>query len=125
LVNENIEVEDNFYIVGVDDPYTMHDRLDKALQGIRENSVIVLLAHSPEIVGKAANKVDIILAGHTHGGPLYVPLPRKYRRYVSGLFKVGETYMYVNRGIGTSILPVRFMCTPEVTCLDFKWDTSQ
>ena len=133
LVNENIEVEDNFYIVGVDDPYTMHDKLDKALQGIKEHSVIVLLAHSPEIVGKAANKVDIILAGHTHGGqvvlpllgPLYVPLPRKYRRYVSGLFKVGETYMYVNRGIGTSILPIRFMCSPEVTCLDFKWDTSQ
>jgi len=133
LVNENIEVEDNFYIVGVDDPYTMHDRLDKALQGIKEHSVIILLAHSPEIVGKAANKVDIILAGHTHGGqvvlpllgPLYVPLPRKYRRYVSGLFKVGETYMYVNRGIGTSILPIRFMCSPEVTCLDFKWDTSQ
>jgi len=133
LVNENIEVEDRFYVVGVDDPHTMHDRLDRALHGIKEDSMIVLLTHSPEIVDKAANRVDIILAGHTHGGqvvlpllgPLYVPLPRKYRRYVSGLFKVGETYMYVNRGIGTSILPIRFMCSPEVTCLDFKWDASQ
>lgn len=121
LLNENIEVEDELYIVGVDDPYTMHDDFEKAMPKAKE-ATYILLAHSPEIIGKTTNRVDIIFTGHTHGGqvilpiigPIYVPLPSKYRSYVSGLFKVSETYMYVTRGIGTSILPVRFMCPPEV-----------
>ncbi|MBO8181669.1 MAG: metallophosphoesterase [Archaeoglobus sp.] len=111
---------------GVDDPYTGRDVLEKAIS-IREGfkGFTVLLAHSPQIIGKAEGRVDLVLSGHTHGGqvtipgigPLYVPLPKEYRKYKSGLYKVGNTLLYVNRGIGTSVFPARFACPPEVTLI--------
>jgi len=110
---------------GVDDPYAGRDDLYKALYGVPRNYFIVLIAHSPQIIDKAKGKVGIILSGHTHGGqivipfygPVMVPLPREYRRYVSGLYVIGDTYMYVTRGIGTSIYPIRMFCPPEITLI--------
>ncbi len=115
-------------IIGLDDPYTGRDNMSKALRGIPASMYKLLVAHSPQIVGKAKGKVDLILAGHTHGGqvvipfigPLVVPLPREYREYVAGLYKVDNTLMYVSRGIGTSILPVRFMSPPEIVVVELS-----
>ncbi len=59
LLNENVEVEGGLYIIGVDDPYTMHVDFEKAMPKAKE-AMYILLAHSPEIIGKTANKVDII-----------------------------------------------------------------
>ena len=113
------------YIVGVDDPYTWRDNLTKALTGIPKTSFKILLAHSPQIIDEARGKVNLILAGHTHGGqvnipligPLFVPLPLEYREYVYGLYNESGTLMYVSRGIGCSMLPMRFMCPPEVVLI--------
>ena len=121
LRNEWVRLEYGVYLIGVDDPYTGRDRLEEAMVGCKGPKV--LLAHSPQIIGKAEGRVNLILSGHTHGGqvvipglgPLYVPLPGKYRKYCSGLYTVGETLMYVNRGIGISVFPIRFACPPEVT----------
>jgi len=128
LINESISIErggETISIIGVDDPFTLHDNLDRALLTINEGYFKVLLAHSPQIIGKATSKVDLVLCGHTHGGqvvlpllgPLYVPLPFKYRRYIAGVFNIGETVMYVNRGLGTSILPIRLLCPPEIALI--------
>jgi len=128
LVNEHVEVEFNntsFYLIGVDDPHTGHDDLEKAMPKT-DSKLKILLAHSPEIIDKAVNVgVHLVLCGHTHGGqvviplvgPLFLPVRREYRKYSSGLFKVNETYLYVNRGLGTSMLPVRFLCPPEITVI--------
>jgi len=124
LINESFVLENGVSIVGVDDPYTGHDNLDLALKG--SSNIRVLLAHSPQIIDKAVNNVDLVLTGHTHGGqvvlpligPVFVPLPAKYRKYVSGLFKIENTVMYVSRGLGTSILPLRFSCPPEVLLVE-------
>jgi predicted MPP superfamily phosphohydrolase len=126
LVNEAVEVGE-VNLLGVDDPYLGLDELDEALQGCR-GGVKVLLAHSPQIIEKARGRVDVVLAGHTHGGqlhipligPLFVPLPSKYRRYVAGLFEEDGTYMYVCRGVGMSLAPLRFMCRPEVAVVDLR-----
>ncbi len=125
LINENVELEKGFYLVGVDDPYIGYDDLGKALNGTF--GIRILLAHSPQIIDKAKGNTDFVLSGHTHGGqvvlpfvgPIFVPLPRKFRNYVSGLYKVGNTTMYVSRGVGTSILPVRFNCPPEIAVFTF------
>ncbi|RLF09960.1 MAG: hypothetical protein DRJ68_05705 [Thermoprotei archaeon] len=128
LVNQHVELRVGsavMYIIGVDDPYTWRDDLDKAMSGVPSNSFKLLLAHSPQIIDRAAGRVDLILAGHTHGGqvkipllgPLFVPLPGKYRQYVEGLFSVNGTLMYVNRGVGTSLMPIRFLTPPEVTLI--------
>jgi len=118
----------SLYVVGVDDPYTRRSNLSKALENIPQNSTKILLAHSPQIIGEATGKVDLVLAGHTHGGqvvvpfvgPLFVPLPARYKKYVHGLFLVNGTYMYVNRGLGTSILPIRFFAPPEIAVIVLK-----
>jgi|Deesub1362A_J573_1020465.scaffolds.fasta_scaffold00008_109 hypothetical protein len=123
LGNESI-YHDGFWIIGVDDPYTYNDDLTRALENV-DSGPRILLAHSPQIIGRAAGKVDLVLCGHTHGGqvripfigPLWLPLPPKYTRYDYGLFAVSETKMFVSRGIGTSFLPVRFNCPPEIVLL--------
>jgi len=66
----------------------------------------------------------LMLSGHTHGGQVCLPylgpvycFSRFYRRYAAGLFQVGSTSLYVNRGLGKALLPFRFLCRPEVTIL--------
>ena len=130
LMNEHVKLEDNLYLIGVDDPHTGHDELDMAMHGMPGNSTTILLAHSPEIIDKASDqKIDIVLVGHAHGGqvriPFYGPLwiPSKYgTKYSSGLYPVEngghKTQMYVNRGIGTTsngiIFKIRMFCSPEI-----------
>jgi len=113
-------------LAGVDDPYSGFDNLEKALP--KDNSFKILLSHSPQIIGKARGKVDLILAGHTHGGQvclpffgsLFVPLPEEYKKYTYGLFFENSTCMFVSRGIGVATLyPVRLFCFPEIVVLTF------
>ncbi|MEM4699776.1 MAG: metallophosphoesterase [Candidatus Nezhaarchaeales archaeon] len=124
LVNDSEEFG-GVQLVGVDDPHLLRSDLSLALARAGRGPR-VLLAHSPEVIGEAAGRVDAVLAGHTHGGqvalpligPLYVPVRAEYRKYASGLFLERGTYMYVCRGVGTSLVPVRLMCRPEVAVVD-------
>jgi hypothetical protein len=79
-------------------------------------------------VRKKLTEIDLILAGHTHGGQIRFPFilnlvnliltPRIVFR--NGLFESQGTKIYVNRGIGTAYLPIRFLCPPEVTVFRFN-----
>jgi predicted MPP superfamily phosphohydrolase len=96
----------------------------KAFAGLPAHTPTVLLAHYPDIFGKAASTgVNLVLAGHTHGGQIGIPfLVRRSHsanksRFLRGLYTVGTTKMYVNRGIGTTRVPVRFFCRPEITVI--------
>lgn len=131
LLNENVAIYKNgspIYIAGVDDPYIGYDNVESALRKIREEDVVILLAHSPQIIDKCIGKVDLILSGHTHGGqviipffgPLFVPLPYEYRKFTYGYFDFNRTKMFVSRGIGTSIFPIRFLCPPEIVIIEFN-----
>ena len=81
----------------------------------------IALCHYPAILPAASKQnVDLILAGHTHGGQVRMPFigalytPFDSGGYEAGWYQEGESRMYVSRGVGTSILPVRFLCRPEV-----------
>ncbi|WP_456473822.1 metallophosphoesterase [Candidatus Pyrohabitans sp.] len=125
LANEAVRSGD-IVIAGVDDPYTGRDNLEKALGSAGDVAVKLLLAHSPQIIGGASSRVDVVLTGHTHGGQvrfpgigaLWVPLPRKYRRFEYGLFRVGRARMFVSRGIGTGYIPLRLNCPPEIVVVN-------
>lgn len=121
LNNESVELEE-FTLGGVKSPHLNHDDLE--IIGKPE----VLLAHSPEIFKKVKDKeIGLVLSGHTHGGQVNIPLltrlilPLRYgKKYKEGLFKEENTYMYVSRGVGTTILPIRFNAPPEVSLINIK-----
>jgi predicted MPP superfamily phosphohydrolase len=130
LINQGGHLErgvDRLSLLGVDDPFTGLARLETALRDRLENSFTVLLAHSPEIFPRAdLAHVDLVLAGHTHGGQLRFPfigplwLPRGSEPYESGWFNGRSAKMYVTRGIGTSVLPFRFLCRPELSLITLR-----
>ena len=93
------------------------------------NEPVILLAHEPDYAIHAAKYgVDLMLSGHTHGGQVRLPfvgtpgfmLPRGGRYFVRGYFNVGPLQLYVNRGIGTVGLPMRFRCPPEISLLTLQ-----
>jgi len=163
---------DHLWLVGVDDPNKGRDDLNLALKGT-DGAPKILLAHSPEIIDKAkACKIDLVLAGHTHGGQVNIPgisqkpevkykidkfleqvdrevrviLPETkfagkaeeeinvskagkllegnmkpgFEKYVSGLYSLGVTQMYVNRGLGETRAPYRLFAPPEITEFELR-----
>jgi hypothetical protein len=79
------------------------------------------MVHEPDVLPLVDRyNVDLMLSGHTHGGQVRFPflppmhLPPLGKKYVEGLFRRRATQLYVNRGIGTVGLPVRFNCPPEI-----------
>jgi len=131
LNNENVKLKrgkEYIWLLGVNDPHTNHHNLSKALDGIDDSSIKILLSHSPEIIDDIkVGDANLILAGHTHGGQIKIPgirpfwVPTKYHgKYQRGLFKIRGIYLYVNRGIGTAHFPVRFNSIPEVTLFTLR-----
>jgi len=131
LINGSAVIERNgkeLFIAGTDDSFTGNEDLEKTFKSIPENSFVVMLTHCPDIIYDAVKyKPQLVLSGHTHGGQVKVPfitaiyVPSKFgTRFLSGLFRVERTYLYVNRGIGTSHIPVRFLSLPELTVITLR-----
>lgn len=94
----------------------------------------VLLSHTPDAVPMLLDKgINLILCGHTHGGqmclpggiPVITPCPGEGKKYASGLYKKNNTFIYTTRGLGTSILPLRFFCPPEITIITLSGDAEE
>ena len=131
LVNESARVDlpgGTLWLVGVDDPFTRHNDLGKAMSEVPPDAAMVLLAHSPDIFDEASGaNVSLVLVGHTHCGqirlplvgPVWTPSPTM-REYDAGMFRKGDTRMYVNAGIGVSGVKFRFFCRPEVTVITLR-----
>ena len=129
LVNEGMRFEKDgaaFWLAGVDDTMVGLEDLPLALAGSSETEFKLLLAHNPIILRRAARAgVDLVLSGHTHGGQVSLRSDRNAagrprRRLLKGLARQGETQIYVTRGLGTVVLPVRFGCPPEVSLLELR-----
>jgi uncharacterized protein len=127
LVNRSAQVDEGFWIVGVDDPSTAHDDLGEALQGVPADVPRILLAHAPDIIHRlGAATFGLVLVGHTHGGQVNLPVIRDNwlredlsRRYTAGMYQLENAAMYVNRGIGTYYFPARIGARPEITHFTF------
>ncbi len=128
LKNENIPVkigEKTIYIAGIEDLQTGNPSVFNALKDI--NNPVILLSHNPDMFTEVPSNVNLTLAGHTHGGQIRLPfigaliVPSMYgNRYAAGYIEEEGRRMIVSRGIGTSILPVRFNCKPEIVVIEFK-----
>ncbi|UCH35488.1 MAG: metallophosphoesterase family protein [Armatimonadota bacterium] len=112
-----------FWVVGVDDPYRFRDDPGRALAQVPAGAFKLLLAHSPEVIRRReALSADLILAGHTHGGQVRLPVigalltrSRLGRKWSRGTFRLGGTVLILTTGVGTTRLGVRFCCPPEMT----------
>jgi predicted MPP superfamily phosphohydrolase len=130
LVNQSVPIERNgarFWLAGVDDVLAKAADLDLTLRKVPKDEAVVLMVHEPDYADDVARyPVDLQLSGHSHGGQVRVPLvgplylPEMARKYVRGLYKVGELLLYTNAGLGTVEIPVRFDCAPEITLLTMR-----
>ncbi|HXF36154.1 MAG TPA: metallophosphoesterase [Actinomycetota bacterium] len=113
-------------VLGLDDAHIARHDLRVAPRGAPERFGLAV-THSPDVVPElAALGYDLVVAGHTHGGQVRLPLVGALvtnshlpRRLASGLFRVGPTIVHVSPGLGTSkFAPFRFLCRPEATILE-------
>ena len=115
----------NIYISGIDDMTTREIDISTALENTK--NPVILLSHNPDIYPYVPDNVNLTLAGHTHGGQVRFPIigalivPSCYGdRYSQGLIIENNKKMIVTKGIGNSILPIRFNCVPEIVVIDFN-----
>jgi predicted MPP superfamily phosphohydrolase len=116
------------WIIGVDDMWWNADDLAAAMQHVPARDPKILLCHNPQGVRMAAeHHIDLVLSGHTHGGQVRLPVvgalytrSKLGKRFISGWNSLNGTQIYVSRGIGKVLLPVRVGCPPEITLLHLR-----
>jgi predicted MPP superfamily phosphohydrolase len=124
LRNNGLPLErrgDRLWLAGIEDIRTGRPNPRAALAGARPGDRKILLAHNPMAVrGAAPLGVDLVLAGHTHGGQVQLPLigplvlPIRDRSLAQGLVSTAGTQIYVTRGVGVGTPPVRLGSRPEI-----------
>ncbi len=132
LLNESeaiVHGDQRIFLAGIDDAhYYRVDNIEKAASFIPRDEFSILLSHTPEIYLQAAHAdFRLLLSGHTHGGQICLPgsvpitldsaLPR---RLGSGAWKYRNMDGYTSVGAGSSIVPVRFNCPPEISLHHLK-----
>ncbi|OGW85282.1 MAG: hypothetical protein A3C35_04965 [Omnitrophica bacterium RIFCSPHIGHO2_02_FULL_46_11] len=134
LINESTKLDVHgtpVLIGGTDDPVTQRIDFEKALHGLSPQTLNVLLTHHLDALLKLSHHgVDLVFAGHTHGGQLRFPVlgapiceTKLGRRYVEGLHRYKEITLFVSRGLGAgrTLFP-RFACRPEAIFFEVRPD---
>lgn len=122
--------DEPIYICGLDDILNSKGNVRQALNNRQHPShTTITLVHEPDYADFVKRyKVDLQLSGHSHGGQIRLPLfgaivtPKLARKYIKGLYtiknKYGKLIVHVSPGLGTTHLPIRFFCPPEITVLN-------
>jgi len=117
--------KDQIVIGGSGDLWEDELGIDQAFQSGSEGDFRILLSHNPDAADKYfKTPIDLMLCGHTHGGQVSIPfvgppaLPVQNKKYLCGLIRTEKTTLFISRGIGWSMLPVRFNCLPEIAVLN-------
>ncbi len=122
--------EKSFWLAGVDFPgygnFDINAQLDSLFTEINSADPVIFLSYSPDLAPQiAARGAELILSGDTHGGQVTFPgWSRLFQelgrsRFIRGLYRLGDSLLYVNRGIATKEVPIRFLCPPEITIFNF------
>ncbi|MGH9861243.1 MAG: metallophosphoesterase [Candidatus Acidiferrales bacterium] len=112
------------WVAGLGELWVKMNDISATLRDVPEGAPVILLTHNPDIFPGVPADVNLVLAGHTHGGQVKFPfigapvVPSQYgQRYVAGYIEENGRRMFVTTGVGTSILPVRFGVPPEIVIL--------
>jgi uncharacterized protein len=129
LVNQGRRIEaggTSLWIAGCDSAWGGSADMQAAVRGRRPDEATLALVHEPELAFAAqAVGADLVLAGHTHGGQIRLPIvgaPYSHRidsrlRVAAGFQLLGKTLLHISAGLGQTV-PLRLGCPPEVTWLD-------
>jgi uncharacterized protein len=106
--------DQRIFLAGIDDAHFFRvDNIEKAALQIPSDEFSILLSHTPEVYRQAAHThFNLMLSGHTHGGQLEAVLPR---RMGAGAWQYHNMSGYTSVGAGSSVVPVRLNCPPEIT----------
>jgi predicted MPP superfamily phosphohydrolase len=122
LVRQNASLQ----LIGVEDLWSRVCDLDGAFTNLSHSVPCIVLAHNPRTVEHlAGRRCDLMLSGHTHGGQVNLPglgrptLGRRARRFAAGMYRYGDTQVYVNKGVGFGFR-FRFGVRPEVAVLTLQ-----
>ncbi|WP_405100629.1 metallophosphoesterase [Oceanobacillus sp. FSL H7-0719] len=125
LQNSHTVIEENnekLIIAGIDDLMLGKPNLSAALHQTNQDIFTILLAHEPDFADQAVkHAVDVQLSGHSHGGQIRLPIvghiysPAFAEKYVLGKYTLKDKLqLFVNGGIGTTRVPYRLFCKPEI-----------
>lgn len=126
LVNQGVTINTgsgDLYLAGLDDGWSGQPDLNAALDRAPTGAPIILLFHEPDLADRVSMdpRISLQLAGHSHGGQVRFPfigapvLPYLSWKYDQGLYRVRDMWLYTNRGIGVTNIPLRYNCPPEIT----------
>ena len=113
-------------ICGVDYPGRIWAELDRATKGIATEQFTLLLTHTPAVIKTPfITRADLVLCGHTHGGQVRLPFvgaiiapdQGSWPAYDKGIYQIGHTTLYIDSGLGTSIIPVRVLNRCQISLL--------
>lgn len=112
----------HFWLVGVSDYWEAPHDVRGALAQVADDAPVLLFTHNPDVFPDVPERVTLSIAGHTHGGQVYVPIvgrpivPSEYgERYALGPIVEDGKRLFVSPGLGTSLIPVRFLTPPEIS----------
>jgi hypothetical protein len=116
------------FLVGADCPGEGKADIAHVVTQLPAQSTAILLAHEPDFADEFSllGRFDLQLSGHSHAGQVCLPLlgpillPRYGKKYSRGLYKVNDMLLYTNRGVGSSGIPVRFNCRPEISLFTLR-----
>ncbi len=120
--------EESIRLLGVADS-TFGETVDSQLEGLEEEGYTLLLSHRPELFDTyCSHGISLVLTGHAHGGQFRLPflggvlVPNQgfFPEYDAGLFTRGDTAMYISRGLGNSIFPLRLGNPPELVLITLE-----
>ena len=132
LQNEAVTIsfsETFFSLIGLDDRSLSDGTLSSLVQDCDSDYLRVVLAHEPQYIEKYSQTgVDLVLCGHAHGGEFILPFvgavaaPDQglFPKYTAGEYRMGNTTMYVSRGLGNSVIPIRLFNDPEIVCVELR-----
>ncbi len=119
-----LDAETGLWLAGVGDYWEGKPDVSLALVGVPESATVIVFTHNPDVFPDVPDRVALSIAGHTHGGQVNLPLigrpivPSEFgERYAAGHVVEDGQHFFVSTGLGTSILPVRFRVTPEISVL--------
>lgn len=129
LLNEKIRIDEhNINIIGMDDSIFGTFNKEVIISYLDEDYFNIILSHEPDVAEHFFEyNADLFLTGHSHGGQINLPfinytppLAQKYKRGMYDIHNYRQTKVYVNVGLGTSQIPMRFMAAPELTVFTLR-----